>query len=60
MGGRSKELISIASYSTFRKWVRNFEDTPDQRPKPKDAKPGGQRVEESISEAIVRIRKETG
>ncbi|XZE51510.1 integrase core domain-containing protein [Planctomycetaceae bacterium SH139] len=29
-------------------------------PKAKDAKPGRPRVEESISEAIIRIRKETG
>ena len=31
-----------------------------KRPKAKDAKPGRPRVEESISEAIIRIRKETG
>jgi len=36
LGGRIKELISIVSYSTFRKWVRSIEDTPDKRPKPKD------------------------
>ena len=57
LGGRIKELISIVSYSTFRKWVRSVEETPDKRPKPKDAKPGRPRVEESISEAIIRIRK---
>lgn len=60
LGARIKELISIVSYSTFRKWVRSVEDAPDKRPKPKDAKPGRPRVEESISEAIIRIRKETG
>ena len=60
LGGRIKELISIVSYSSFRKWVRSIEDTPDKRPKPKDTKPGSPRVEESISEAIIRIRKETG
>ena len=53
LGGRIKELISIVSYSTFRKWVRSIEDTPDKRPKPKAAKPGRPRVEESISEASV-------
>ena len=36
LGGRIKKLISIVSYSTFRKWVRSVEDTPDKRPKPKD------------------------
>jgi putative transposase len=40
--------------------VRSVEDAPDKRPKAKDAKPGRPRVEESISEAIIRIRKETG
>ena len=60
LGARIKELISIVSYSTFRKWVRNVEDATAQRPKPKDAKPGRPRVEESISEAIIRIRTETG
>jgi hypothetical protein len=28
LGARIKELISIVSYSTFRKWVRNVEDSP--------------------------------
>jgi putative transposase len=60
LGARIKDLVSIVSYSTFRKWVRNVEDAPDKRPKAKDAKPGRPRVEESISEAIIRIRKETG
>jgi len=53
-------LISIVSHSTFRKWVRNVEDAPDKRSKPKGPKPGRPRVEESISEAIIRIRTETG
>ncbi|MEZ6133955.1 MAG: hypothetical protein R3C53_03495 [Pirellulaceae bacterium] len=60
LGARIKDLISIVSYSTFRKWVRSVEDAPDKRPKAKDAKAGRPRVEESISEAIIRIRKETG
>jgi len=60
LGARLKELLSIVSYATFRKWVRSAEDVPDKRPKSKDAKPGGPRVEESIGESIIRIRKETG
>jgi putative transposase len=60
LGARIKDLISIVSYSTFRKWVRSVEDAPDKRPKAKDAKSGRPRVEESISERIIRIRKETG
>jgi putative transposase len=31
LGARIKELISIVSYSTFRKWVREMEDAPDKR-----------------------------
>ena len=60
LGALIKGLISIVSYSTFRKWVRTVEDAPNSRPKSKEAKPGRPRVEESISDAIVRIRKETG
>ena len=37
---RIKALISIVSYSTFRKWVRSVENSPDKRPKARDAKPG--------------------
>ncbi len=59
LGAKIMELISIVSYSTFRKWVRNVEDTPTKRPKSKDGKSGRPRIEESISEAIIRIRKET-
>jgi putative transposase len=29
LGGRINELISIVSYSTFRKWVRSIEDAPE-------------------------------
>jgi hypothetical protein len=32
LGARIKDLISIVSYSTFRKWVRSVEDAPDKRP----------------------------
>ena len=59
LGGRIKVLISIVSYSTFRKWVRSLEDTPDKRPKA-NGQTGRPRVEESLSDLIIRIRKETG
>ena len=60
LGARIKDLISIVTYSTFRKWVRNLEDSTTKRPSKKSSKLGRPRVEESISEAIIRIRKETG
>jgi transposase len=59
LGAKIKDLISIVSYSTFRKWVRSIEDAPTHRAKPKEGKSGRPRVEESISDAILRIRKET-
>jgi len=61
LGPRIKELISIVSYSTFRRWIRTMEDAPAKRPKSKsENKPGRPRVDESIAETIIRIRKETG
>jgi putative transposase len=60
LGARIKDLLSIVSYSTFRKWVRSLEDTPDKRPKAEDGKSGRPRIEESLSELIIRIRKESG
>jgi putative transposase len=60
LGARIKELISIVSYSTFRKWVRSLEDATDKRPKAESGKSGRPRVEESLSDLIIRIRKETG
>jgi putative transposase len=61
LGPRIKELISIVSYSTFRRWIRNVEDGPTKRPRPNaEGKPGRPRTDESISDTIIRIRKETG
>ncbi len=59
LGARIKELISIVSYSTFRKWVRSMEDVVPTRPKSKTDKSGRPRIEEDISATIIRIRKET-
>ena len=39
LGARIKELISIVTYSTFRKWVRSVEGVPDKRPEAKQKKP---------------------
>ncbi|MCA9140294.1 MAG: DDE-type integrase/transposase/recombinase [Planctomycetales bacterium] len=61
LGPRIKELISIVSYSTFRRWIRTIEDGPTKRPNSKsENKPGRPRTDESIADAIIRIRKETG
>jgi putative transposase len=61
LGPRIKDLISIVSYSTFRRWIRNMEDGPTKRPKSNaGGKPGRPRTDESIADTIIRIRKETG
>ncbi len=59
LGPRIKELISIVSYSTFRRWVRQVEDGPTQRPVP-TRKPGRPRLNEDLATLIIRIRKESG
>ena len=58
LGPRIKELISIVSYGTFRRWVNSVEN---RAPKCSKAKAGGRpRIDESISETIIRIRTDTG
>jgi len=63
LGARIKEVLSIVSYSTFRRWVREMEDGAGQA-KPKDdqpaKKPGRPKTAEGIPELIVRISTETG
>jgi putative transposase len=60
IGSRIKELISIVSYSTLCRWVREMEETASKRPANKHGRSGRPRVEESLSETIIRICKETG
>ena len=61
LGGKIKDVMTIVSYSTFRRWVRKMEDDAAS-PAKKSAKPGigRPRLEEDIRETIIRIRKETG
>jgi putative transposase len=60
LGPRLAAFISIVSYETFRKWVRRFEDGPSKRPVSAPSEIGRPRIEESVSEAIFRIKNETG
>lgn len=60
LGAKIKDVLSIVSYSTFRKWVRRMEDEPTKRPKGKGRKPGRPRVDEDLAAAVLRIRRETG
>ncbi len=65
LGARIKDLISIVSYSTLRKRVRQMEDG---APAAKSAEgkpaappvPGRPKTEESVRDLILRIRSETG
>lgn len=60
LGSQLAPLISVVTYSTFCKWVRRFEDAPVKRHGPENAHMGRPRLKESLSEAIIRIRNETG
>ena len=65
LGAKIKEIMSIASYSTFRRWVRAMEDEPTTTSATKPAKPkaktdGRPRTDDEIRDTIIRIRKETG
>ena len=59
LGPRIRDLISIVSYSTFRKWIRELEKIEPTREKSK-AKNGRPRIEESLSDLIIRMRTESG
>ncbi len=61
LGGKIKDVMSIVSYSTFRKWVRSMEDdTPTPTKRETKRGTGRPKLEEDVRDTIVRIRKETG
>jgi putative transposase len=61
LGGKIKEVMSIVSYSTFRKWVRSMEDDAPQPTKQTAQRANGRpKVEADVRDTIIRIRKETG
>jgi putative transposase len=65
LGARIKEVISIVSYSTFRRWVRQMEgdELAAKSTEPKPAVPpvqGRPKTDEDVRELIIRIRTETG
>jgi putative transposase len=59
LGTRIRELISVVSYSTFRRWVREMEATPKTGSRKKVARAGRPRVKNGVHDATIRIRKET-
>ncbi|MCA9215226.1 MAG: integrase core domain-containing protein [Planctomycetales bacterium] len=62
LGGKIKDVMTIVSYSTFRRWVRKIEDDTSKPTKKAAAKnePGRPKIDEDVSATIIRIRKETG
>lgn len=61
LGGKIKDVMTIVSYSTFRRWVRKMEGN-EPKPAKRSAKKGAGRpkIEEDVRDTIIRIRKETG
>ena len=64
LGGKTKDLLSIVSYSTFRPWVRAIEDGEksgqpkvNEKANPKGGRP---RTDEAIRDLVIRMRKESG
>jgi len=62
LGGKIKDVMTIVSYSTFRRWVRKIEDDSPKPTKKESAKKetGRPKIDEDVSDTIIRIRKETG
>jgi putative transposase len=60
LGPRIRNLISVVSYSTVRRWVWEMEETPATGNRKKVARAGRPRIDEGVHDAIIRIRKETG
>jgi len=61
LGGKIKDVMSIVSNSTFRKWDRSMEDdAPKPVKKPEKRGTGRPKLEEDVRDTIIRIRKETG
>lgn len=61
LGGKIKDVMTIVSYSTFRRWVRHMEDdTPAPAKRSAKRGTGRPKTEEDVRDTIIRIRKETG
>lgn len=59
LGKQLKELMSLVSYSTFARWVREKEDAPQKKAEPKK-KPGRPRTPEDVKNLVIKIRTDTG
>ena len=62
LGTQLRELMSIASYESFRRWVREKEDGRAKQPSSKEKpvrKPGRPRTPDGIRDLVIKIRKES-
>ena len=63
LGTQLSELMTIVSYDSFRRWIREEEDArgkkKEQTPEKAKRKPGRPKTAEEIRELVIRIRKET-
>jgi len=60
LGPRLTDLMSIVTYDTFRRWVREADGQRKSRTKPKPRSTGRPRTDAELRELVIRIRKETG
>ena len=60
LGSQLRDLISIVTYDTFRRWVCEDDGRRKSRKKSKLRTLGRPRTEAEIRELVIRIRKETG
>jgi putative transposase len=58
LGPRIRNLMSVVSYSTVRRWVRSMEATPETGSRKKVARAGRPWVEEGVHDPFIQIRKE--
>lgn len=60
LGSKLRDLMSIVTYDTFRRWVREADRTQKSRKRPKSRLIGRPRTEAELRELVIRIRQETG
>lgn len=60
LGAQLKELISIVSYQTFQRWIREAETKGTTKRKQSGRKPGRPRTPEEVREVLIQLRQDTG